>query len=111
MATRYGPSGDDYYARPYAHDYNTLHITKVYALPGKSDAKWCSLGVPGSCGPEPQWYRNTIGWLYEARSSEAELHDATYYLWYSNGYEMDEPLTYIQDPLAALVISHSVVCK
>lgn len=100
LATRYGPRGDDY--------YNTLRILAIYLVPGKSDAAWCSLGAPGSCGPEPTWYSKTAGWLYKVHG-KGEGNGRTY-LWYTNGYEMDGTLDYVDTPLAAFIASHAIRC-
>jgi hypothetical protein len=100
LATRYGPRGDDY--------YNTLRIVTIYLVPGKNDAAWCSLGAPGSCGPEPPWYQKTAGWLYKVRGKG--YGNGRTFLWYANGYEMDGTLDYLDTPLATFVVSHSVRC-
>jgi hypothetical protein len=100
-ATRHGPSGDQF--------YNRLRVTRIYVLRGKTDAKWCELGVPGSCGPEPQWYRETAGWLYKVQGKDGG--NGRSYLWYSNGYEMDGPLGYVDTPLASAILPYAVRCE
>ncbi len=82
---------------------------RYYVVPGKTDAKWCELGAPGSCGAEPIWYGNTAGWLYKVRG-DGEGNGRTY-LWHSNGYEMDGSMDYVDSPLAEAIIAHAVLCK
>jgi hypothetical protein len=100
-AARLGPPGDTF--------YNTLRITVIYVLPGTTDAKWCSLGGKGACGPEPRWYGETAGWLYKVRGS-GDGNGRTF-LWQSNGYEMDGPLDYVDSPLALSVLREAIRCN
>jgi hypothetical protein len=87
--------------------YNGRRITKVYAIKGKTDARWCSLGAPGSCGAEPAWYAKTAGWLYETTGGRFNGRN---HLWAANGYELDGPLDYIDNALASALLEHAIRC-
>jgi len=100
----YWPAGQN------ASWYNSLHIVRVYVVPGRTDARWCAFAIKGSCGPEPTWFRKTAGWLYETRIATNPREPASY-LFAPNGYELDGQLSVVDVPLANVTIMHAIRCE
>ncbi len=98
--TRYGFPGDQTYDR--------LIVRKVYVSFGPPHPSQC-LAI--HCPPTPAYVQRIEGWLYRTSATFVNGPRIFYtWNWYSRGLEMDAPLDYVQDSLAAVVLRNAHAC-